>query len=106
MLGLAVIMVLGLFLFYDYKKPDCVEAQTCVPIPGTTVQYTKFDKSNEGNLGCWSFCAVSGLYGIDDTNSEGFRVDRGAACSANQTSWALYVGGDVNSAEVTCFNII
>ena len=35
---LSVIVILGLLIIYDQRKPDCVEAQTCVPIRGAVLE--------------------------------------------------------------------
>jgi len=109
--GSAVIIIFGLLLVHDFKKPDCVEAQTCTPFPGNEFTWQTFtDFGNRGNntssiLQCWGYCAVTGLYGIDDDGDEGFRIQRGGSCGQGRYNWTFYVGKRVDRAYVTCMNI-
>jgi len=100
-----IIMSFGMILISDYQKPDCVEAQQCIPDPVTQMQsHTFTNPSNNQGFGCWTFCAVGGLYGINDRGNEGFRVNRGGSCGNGRSTWSLELGSSVNGRYVNCMN--
>jgi len=101
---IAMILIFGLILLYDYKEPDCVEAQTCIAMPPENPSVYSACIANQTTLGCWDFCAVHRLYGIDDNWTEGFELWFSGSCGGGRRNWSVIMGGDVDSFGACCFN--
>jgi hypothetical protein len=102
--AVTVIIVMGLLFIYDCMRPKSLDAQTCVSIK-PIVTITTFENRGDGYLGCFHFCAVGGLWGIDDRGDEGFAVNKGIACGDGQYNWTFDRGGDVDGSKVYCMNV-
>jgi hypothetical protein len=57
-LGISIVVVFALVVIHDYTKPDCVEAQTCVPVL-TDMQIQACQTAICNNCGTPQTCSVT-----------------------------------------------
>lgn len=119
--------VICCFLLYSaLKKPDCALAQPqcidpVVPLVNNVVKGSmrggKQAASNNSentlyDVGCWHYCAVDMVYGVDNGSTKGFNLivtpnhpTTGAGCPPTQMYNTLYVGEEVDLWGVRCFRL-